>query len=120
MSSPKPPAITSSSAPDLDEVRAWLEKKIKALQFVELVAAVLALIVRLRDLNLDLVKQIAHLRRARPRAESLRRLEGQQSLPFKDEAPAAKPDKPLTHPLKLDRRFRGKRYARRGGARIRS
>jgi transposase len=94
MSSPKPPAITSSSAPDLDEVRAWLEKKIKALQFVELVAAILALIVRLRDLNLDLVKQLAHLRRARPRAESLRRLEGQQSLPFKEEAPAVKPDKP--------------------------
>ena len=95
MSSPTPPTITSPSVPDLAEVRAWIEKMIKALRFVELVAAILALIVRMRDLNLDLVKQIAHMRRARPRAESLRRLEAQQTLPFTiEDARPAGPDKP--------------------------
>lgn len=74
--------ITSAFAPDLDEVRAWLEKMITALRFVELVAAVLALIGRLRDLNTELVAQVAHLRRARPRSELLRRLEGQLVLPL--------------------------------------
>jgi len=82
MSSPPPPAsptptaapvaevraITSSSVPDLAEVRTWLETMIKALKFVELVVAILALIGRMRDINLDLVKQIAHARRARPRS----------------------------------------------------
>jgi len=31
-------AITSASAPDLDEVGAWLHKMIRAMQFAELVA----------------------------------------------------------------------------------
>lgn len=74
--------VTSAFAPDLDEVRAWLGKMIAALRFVELVAAVLALIGRMRDLNTDLVAQLAQLRRARPRSESLRRLEGQLVLPL--------------------------------------
>jgi transposase len=74
--------ITSAFAPDLDEVRAWLERKITALRFVELVAAILALIGRMRDLNTELVAQLVHLRRARPRSESLRRLEGQLVLPL--------------------------------------
>ncbi|HYX21517.1 MAG TPA: IS66 family transposase [Thermoanaerobaculia bacterium] len=74
--------VTSAFAPDLDEVRAWLEKMVTALRFVELVAAILALIGRMRDLNTELVAQLAHLRRARPRSESLRRLEGQLVLPL--------------------------------------
>ena len=74
--------VTSVFAPDLDEVRAWLQKMIAALRFVELVTAVLALITRMRDLNTELIAQLAHLRRARPRSESLRRLEGQLMLPL--------------------------------------
>jgi len=74
--------VTSAFAPDLDEVRAWLEKMLTALRFVELVAAILALIGRLRDLNTELAAQLAHLRRARPRSESLRRLEAQLVLPL--------------------------------------
>jgi transposase len=74
--------VTSSFAPDMGEVRAWLEKMIATLRFVELVAAILALIGRMRDLNTELVAQLAHLRRARPRSESLRRLEGQLVLPL--------------------------------------
>ena len=42
--------VTSTFAPDLEEVRAWLGKMIAALRFAELVAAILALIGRMRDL----------------------------------------------------------------------
>ena len=50
---------------------------IAALRFVELVAAIVALIGRMRDINTELVKQLAQLRRARPRSETLERLERQ-------------------------------------------
>jgi transposase len=74
--------VTSAFAPDLEEVREWLGKMIAALRFVELVAAILALVTRMRDINTELVAQLAHLRRARPRSESLRRLEHQLVLPI--------------------------------------
>lgn len=74
--------VTSAFAPDLDELRAWLHKMVAALRFVELVTSVLALIGRMRDLNTELVAQLAHLRRARPRSEALRRLERQLVLPI--------------------------------------
>src|SRR5260221_5979251 len=92
MSSPTPPPITSPSAPELDEVRGWLEQMIKALRFVELVAAVLTLITRMRDLNAELVRQLTHLRRARPKSEKLARLERQYVPPFMTATtPATKP-----------------------------
>jgi len=74
--------VTSAFAPDLEQVRAWLQKMIAALRFVDLVTAILALIVRMRDLNTELVAQLAHLRRARPRSETLERLERQLVLPI--------------------------------------
>ncbi len=74
--------ITSAFAPDLDEVRAWLQKMVAALRFVDLVTAVLALIARMRDINTELVAQLAHLRRSRPRSETLDRLEQQLVLPI--------------------------------------
>jgi transposase len=92
MSSPAPPPLTSAITPDLAEVRGWLEKMIKALRFAELVVAILGLISRMRDINLDLMKQVAHFRRARPRHESLRRLEGQHVFAFMGEE--TKPKKP--------------------------
>jgi transposase len=79
--SPQPP-ITSPYAPDLGQVRAWMEKLIKELRFFELVVAVVALIGKMRELNTELVKQLAHLRRARPRSEALERLERQLTLPL--------------------------------------
>jgi hypothetical protein len=63
-SSPKP-AITSPYAPDLERVRAWLEKKIAAALFVEIVAAILALLGRMRDINLELARKVAHMQRRR-------------------------------------------------------
>jgi transposase len=74
--------VTSAFAPDLDEIRAWLQKMIATLKFVEMVTAIVALIARMRDLNTELVAQLAHLRRARPRSESLDRLERQLVLPL--------------------------------------
>jgi transposase len=74
--------VTSAFAPDLDEVRAWLQKMIAALRFVEMVAAILALLARMRDINTELVLQLAHLRRKRPRSETLERVERQLLLPL--------------------------------------
>ena len=81
MSSPTPPTITSSSVPDLDQVRTWLEKMIAALKFGELIVAIVALIGRMRAINLELTKQVALSRRARPRSETFARLEAQLLLP---------------------------------------
>lgn len=39
--------ITSPHAPDFSELRSWLEQMVKALRFVELVAAVIALVTRM-------------------------------------------------------------------------
>lgn len=72
----------SPHAPDLKEISEWLHGMIKALKFVELVNAIIALIGRMCEIQVDLTKQIANLRRARPRSETLARLEKQLSLPL--------------------------------------
>jgi transposase len=82
MSSPAPPPITSPFVADLEEVRTWLEKMVKAVRFVEMIAAVLALVGRMRDINLELTKKLVDMRRARPKSETMRRLERQLVLPF--------------------------------------
>lgn len=78
----KTPPITSPYAPDLSAVRAWLEEMIRGLRFIELVAAILAFISRMCEINSELTKQLAHLRRKRPRSETLERLERQLVLPL--------------------------------------
>jgi transposase len=74
--------VTSAFAPDLEHVRAWLGKMIAALRFVEMIKAIVALLARMHEINTELVKQLAHLRRARPRSETLERLERQLVLPL--------------------------------------
>jgi transposase len=98
--------ITSAIAPDLDEVRAWLEKMVAALRFLELIAAVLALLGRMRDLNADLLQQLTHLRRRRPRSETLDRLARQLTLPG-IEAVVLGPSKPAAE-QEPDRKKRGR------------
>jgi transposase len=107
--------VTSAFAPDLDEIRAWLQKMICALRFVELVTAIVALIGRMRDLNTELVAQLAHLRRARPRSESLDRLERQLVLPLDGliVPHAAKPNDET--PSDDDKKKRRRRHPGRGG-----
>ena len=58
-----------------DDLQSWLQDTVKQLAFTRLIAAVVALVTRLRDLNTELTKQLANLRRARPRSERLRALE---------------------------------------------
>jgi transposase len=79
-SSPKV-TITSPYVPDLEKVRDWLAKKLAAGLFIEAIAAIIALLSRMRDLNLDLTKKLAHLRRRRPPSETIERLERQLMLP---------------------------------------
>lgn len=74
--------ITSPYAPDLEKVRAWIEAKIAARLFVDVVTAILALLARMRDVNTELVAKLAHLNRRRPPSETLERLERQLVLPL--------------------------------------
>src|ERR1035437_3516534 len=76
------PPITSPYAPDMTKVRAWLEQMIKALKFLEIVTVVVALLTRMASINTELTKQLTHLRRRRPRSETLDRLERQLLLGF--------------------------------------
>jgi transposase len=72
---------TSAYTPDLDALRSSLEKLLAAFRFVELIAAVIALVTRMRDINLELTKRVAHLTLKRPPSETLERLERQLVLP---------------------------------------
>jgi transposase len=74
--------VTSAYAPDVDDVRRWLEKMIKAMRLVELVAAIIALVTRMRDINTELTKRLADARRKRPRSETLGRVEAQLIFAF--------------------------------------
>jgi hypothetical protein len=64
------------------EFRQWLEELVAQMQFARLIATVIALVTKLRDMNTELTKQLANLRRARPRCERMRALEAQLLLPF--------------------------------------
>jgi len=41
--------VTSPYAPDVDDVRRWMEKMIKSMRLLELVAAIIALVTPMRD-----------------------------------------------------------------------
>lgn len=79
---------------NIDELQRWLQEMVEQLAFTRLIAAVMALVTRLGDLNTELTKQLAHLRRARPRSERLRALEGQLLLQWTMSAASAKPGSP--------------------------
>ncbi len=97
--------VTSAFAPDLDEVRAWLQKMIAALRFVEMVTAVIGLIARMRDINTELVAQLAHLRRRHPRSwEALDRTERGSSCYPSEASPCRMPRSPRTTPLRTTTR----------------
>lgn len=103
--------MTSAYQPDLDEVRAWLEKMVKSLRFIELVAAVITLIGRMRDINGELMKQVANFRKKRPRSETFDRLERQLSFAFssfvRSEKPKSDACAPSADERKQKRRARG-------------
>jgi transposase len=76
------PPTPSPYAPDVVAVRAWLEEMIAALSFAKLIATILGLITRMRDINTELMKRVAHLSRKHPRSEKLKGLKGQLLLPL--------------------------------------
>jgi transposase len=88
-------SFTSPYAPDMEQVKAWLKKMIAKRRFNELVTTVLAFIVRICTINTELTKQLAGLRKKRPRSETLERLERQLVLPFAlvPSGPQEAPDK---------------------------
>src|SRR5579872_5114987 len=116
----EPAGITSPHAPDVEDVRRWLEKIIKASKLFELVAAIIALITRLRDINTELTKRLADSRRKRPRSEILGRVERQVAFAFAawvkvideddEEAPAPKPSESANAPDKPPKRSRRGRH----------
>ena len=79
-SSKKPPAITSALEPDLGVVRKFIADMIAKGAVAALVAAIVALLARMRDLNTELMGRLAEKTRKRPPNEALRRL--QLELPF--------------------------------------
>jgi transposase len=77
---PKLELITSEVDPDLAEVKRFIKARFAEGAIAVLIAAILALLVRMRDLNTELHKRLEASRRKRPPSETLRRL--QMELPF--------------------------------------
>jgi len=98
---------TSPHAPDLEQLRVWLDKMIAAMKFVDLVLAIVGLIGRMRELNLELTKRVAHLTRKRPRSETLERLERQLILPLAGLVVPTAPTTSTAPPDETKRRRRG-------------
>jgi transposase len=89
--------ITSPLVPDLEAVRAFITEMVAMGAILALIEAVLGLLARMRDLNTDLLQQLAQRRRAHPPSERTSALQGE--LPFAKILPAnddggrtAKPD----------------------------
>jgi transposase len=78
--SEQPPKITSALSPDLEAVKAIIKEMIAKGAIAALVTAIVALLVRMRDLNTELMSKLASASRRRPPNEAMRRL--QMELPF--------------------------------------
>lgn len=89
--SDKPPVITSAVDPDLGAVRKFITDMIAKGAVAALVTAIVALLVRMRQLNVELMSKLASKSHKRPPNEAMRRL--QMELPFLC-APAANDAKP--------------------------
>jgi transposase len=79
-STDKPPVITNALEPDLGAVRKFIADMIAKGAIAQLVVAIVALLIKMRDLNTELMGKIASHSRKRPPNEALRRL--QMELPF--------------------------------------
>jgi hypothetical protein len=105
-SSEKTPPITSVIDLDLGAVKKFIEDMLSRGAIAALVAAILALLVRMRDLNRELMRKLASKSRKRPPNEAMRRL--QMELPFLC-APAVNDAKPSLP----DRKKKKKRGAKK-------
>jgi transposase len=84
--SDKPPSITSAVDPDLDAVKKFIVDMIAKGAVAALMTAIVALLVRMRDLNVELMRKLASKSRKRPPNEAMRRL--QMELPLLCTPPA--------------------------------
>jgi len=84
----------STVHPNLDQLTAWLSK---VLVPVAVIAAIVDLVRRMMELNLDLQRRLAHLQRARPRSETTARVKAQTQFAFM-EVDEAKKVVPKTGP----------------------
>jgi transposase len=75
MSAEKATPITSAHVPDLDVVRTFITDMIARGAIVALIAAVVALLGRMRDLNTELMAKLANKTCKRPPSETMRRLQ---------------------------------------------
>jgi transposase len=89
--SDRPPPITSAIDPDLGVVGQFIRDMVAKGAIIALVAAIVGLLVRMRELNVELMRRLATQSRKRPPNEAMRRL--QMELPFLC-APAANDAKP--------------------------
>jgi transposase len=100
--SDKPPAVTSAIDPDLGAVRGFIADMIAKGAIAALVAAIVGLLVRMRDLNTELMNKLASKSKKRPPNEALRRL--QMELPFLCAAAANDAKPAVTEEKKLKKR----------------
>lgn len=104
-SSQKPPPITSAIAPDLGAVEKFVTDMIAKGAIGALVAAIVALLVRMRDLNTELMRKLASKSRKRPPNEAMRRL--QMELPLLWTPPANSNDPKVAPPESKPPKKRG-------------
>lgn len=98
--------ITSAIDPDLGVVKRFIADMIARGAVAALVAAIVALLVRMRDLNSELARKLAGHRRKRPPSETIRRLQLELPLLF---MPPANDGQPGTLPNNKRRKKRGPR-----------
>ena len=80
------PPVTSAWAPDLEAVAAFLRAMIASRDFAGLIAAILGLLARIRDVNTELMRRLAQHGRKKPPSERTSIL--QREFAFMREAPA--------------------------------
>jgi transposase len=95
VSTAKQPAITSAIDPDLGAVEAFIADMIAKGAVATLVAAIVGLLVKMRELNTELMKKLASKSRKRPPNEAMRRLQMELPLIW---APAANDAGPALPP----------------------
>jgi transposase len=89
--------ITSVVDPDLGAVRRFIEDMLARGAIAALVASILALLTRMRDLNTELVRKLASTSRKRPPSETMRRMQLELPLhltPPANDGGAPPPNKP--------------------------
>lgn len=115
MSEPRqPPPITSAVAPDLDAVRKFMTDMLARGAIAAVVAAILALLTRMRDLNTELMKKLASKSRKRPPNEAMRRLQMELPLLWTPPANDAKPEPAAPPPDKKPKKRGAKKPTAHG------